>query len=41
MILTVASCDIQGSVYIGESAVYRPIVATHAGDVEGVAIDSS
>jgi SAM-dependent methyltransferase len=36
MMLKVASCDSQGSVYIGESAVYRPVVAEHAGDVEEV-----
>ncbi len=36
MMLKVASCDSQGSVYIGESAVYRTIIAEHAGNVEDV-----
>lgn len=31
--LKVASCDSQGSVYIGESAVYRPVVPAHADNV--------
>lgn len=31
--LKVASCDSQGSVYIGESAVYRPVVPAHASNV--------
>lgn len=31
--LKVASCDSQGSVYIGESAVYRPVVPAHAENV--------
>lgn len=33
MMLNVASCDSQGSVYIGDSAVYRPVVAEHADQV--------
>ena len=36
MMLKVASCDSQGSVYIGDSAVYRPVVAAHAVNVEEV-----
>lgn len=34
--LKLASCDTQGSVYIGEAVVYRTIVAEHARDVESV-----
>lgn len=36
MMLKLASCDRQGSVYVGESAVYRTVYAEHASDVEGV-----
>ena len=36
MILQVASCDSQGSVYIGESTVYRTVVAEHAGNLHNV-----
>lgn len=36
MMLKVASCDSQGGVYIGESAVYRLIVAEHADQVREV-----
>ncbi|MDA9133108.1 class I SAM-dependent methyltransferase [Alphaproteobacteria bacterium] len=34
--LKLASCDSQGSVYIGASAVYRPVVAEHANQVQEV-----
>ena len=34
--LKVASCDGQGSVYLDDSAVFRPVVAAHAGNVEDV-----
>lgn len=36
MMLKVASCDSQGSVYIGESVVYRPIVEDHVDSVREV-----
>ncbi len=34
--LRVASCDSQGSVYIGDSTVYRKIASAHAGNVKEV-----
>lgn len=36
MMLKLASCDSQGSVYIDDSAVYRPVVAEHANQVRQV-----
>lgn len=36
MMLKVASCDSQGSVYIGETTVYRPVVAAHAENLREV-----
>jgi SAM-dependent methyltransferase len=34
--LRISSCDSQGSVYVGDSVVYRPINANRAGDVEDI-----